>query len=191
LPEPDQRGPTRPTVAAAVAVATAVAAATDPGMQAISPSKQRCRADRGGQDLFSCLDLALLVEVGCDEPLVLVEGVAGGIEDAAAIAHREAWIHAQPQAFQHRRQVPGIDAVAVDGGGAPGRFEPGAIEHRRQQRMEGQRLVEPGDRTGGAGEAGRHGGIGFCPRDRRAKHARRREARPSAAHADAGQPAVG
>ena len=54
--------------------------------------------------------------------------------------------------------MPGIDRRAVDRGLAAHRLEPGAVEKGGEQRMEGKRLVQPGDRTGGQGE---------CPGDRR------------------------
>jgi len=41
--------------------------------------------------------------------------------------------------------VPGVDQLAVDGGLAAYRVEPGAVEEGGAQRVTGERLVEPGD----------------------------------------------
>ena len=59
--------------------------AIDPGMKASAGGQQRCGARRGGQRFLGRLDLAFLVEVRRHQPLVLVEGVAGSIENNAAI----------------------------------------------------------------------------------------------------------
>jgi hypothetical protein len=41
--------------------------------------------------------------------------------------------------------VPGIDRLAIDVRLPTHRFQPGAIEKGRQQRVAGERLVEPGE----------------------------------------------
>ena len=50
--------------------------------------------------------------------------------------------------------MPGVDGVAVDGGGPADRLEPGAVEDGRCQRVGGEGLVEPGHGGGGAGQRG-------------------------------------
>ena len=50
--------------------------------------------------------------------------------------------------------MPGIDRQAIDRGLAAHRVEPGAVQQRRQQRMAGERLVEPGERGGGLRQGG-------------------------------------
>ena len=78
--------------------------------------------------------------------------MARGVEDHAAVDDAQFAVHAQPQAFEHRGEVPGVDRLAVDGGLAAHRVEAGAVEEGRQQRMAAQRLVEPGEGGGGAFE---------------------------------------
>ena len=110
----------------------------------VAPDAAACR-----EDLFGALDRALLVEIRCHQPLVQVERVAGGGEDGAAVDDAERAVHAQAKPFEHGGEVPGIDRLAVDRGLAAHRVEPGAVQKGRQQRMAGERLVEPGERRGG------------------------------------------
>ena len=71
------------------------------------------------------LDLAFLIEVRLDEPLMQRERSPRRLEDLPAIDDAQRVIHAQPKPLQDGGQVPGIDAVAVDRGLTPYRFEPG------------------------------------------------------------------
>ena len=80
--------------------------------------------------------------------------MAGGGEDGAAVDHPQGVRHAQAQAFEHGGEVPGIDRQAIGRGLAAHRGEPGAVQKRRQQRMPGERLVEPGERGGGLRQGG-------------------------------------
>ena len=120
-------------------------------MQAGGGGEQRGGAGRGGlrEDLFGALDRALLIEIRRHQPLVQVERVAGGGEDGAAVDDAQRAVHAQAKPFEHGGEVPGIDRLAVDRGLAADRVEPGAVQEGRQQRMTGERLVEPGERRGG------------------------------------------
>ena len=85
--------------------------------------------------------------------------MAGGIEDGAAVDNAQRAVHAQPQAFEHGGEVPGIDRLAVDRGLAAHRVEPGAVEEGRAQRVAAERLVEPGEGGGGAGERSGERGV--------------------------------
>ena len=80
--------------------------------------------------------------------------MAGRREDGAAVDHPQGVRHAQAQAFEHGGEVPGIDRQAIGRGLAAHRGEPGAVQQRRQQRMPGERLVEPGERGGGLRQGG-------------------------------------
>ena len=133
------------------AVATGLAVAAEPGVQAGGGGEQRGGAGRGGgrEDLFGALHRALLVEIRCHQPLVQVERVAGGGEDGAAVDDAERAVHAEAKPFEHGGEVPGIDHKAVDRGLAAHGVEPGAVQEGRQKRMAGERLVEPGERRGG------------------------------------------
>ena len=77
------------------------------------------------------------------------EGVARRREDRAAVDDAQRAVHAEPQAFEHRREVPGVDRLAVDRGLTAHRLEPGPVQERRAQRMAGERLVEPAERERG------------------------------------------
>ena len=161
-PEPHQGGPhRRPGAAIAVAVATAGAVATaaavaaEPGVQPARRGEQRGGAGhRGGEALVGPPHGGFLVAVRCGEPLVQLQRVAGRREDGAAVDHPQGVIHAQAQAFEHGGEVPGIDRQAIGRGLAAHRGEPGAVQQRRQQRMPGERLVEPGERGGGLRQGG-------------------------------------
>ena len=120
-------------------------------MQPGGGGEQRGGAGRRGlrEDLFGLPDRAFLVEIRCHQPLVQVERVAGGGEDGAAVDDAERAVHAQAKPFEHGGEVPGIDRLSVDRGLAAHGVEPGAVQKRRQQRMAGERLVEPGERRGG------------------------------------------
>ena len=159
----DQRGPDR-----------------RPGAAWPSPPIQSTQASRaaassgvrrpacGGQASLGPLDLAFLVEIRRGEPLVQLQRMAGGIEDGAAVDDAERAVHAQAKAFEHGGEVPGIDRLAVDRGLAAHRVEPGAVQKGRQQRVAGERLVEPGERGGGLREGGGERRIDVC-RTRRAQ----------------------
>ena len=90
---------------------------------------------------------------------VLGEGVAGGLEDRAAVGDAERRIHAQAQAFEERGEVPGVDEKSVDGGVAAHRLEPDAVQQGRGERVMLERLVEAGE-GGGMSERGGRGRIG-------------------------------
>ena len=146
-----------------LAVATAVAVAAEPGVQPGGGGEQRGGAGRGGirEDLFGPLHRALLIEVRRHQPLVQVERVAGGGEDGAAVDDAERAVHAQAKPFEHGGEVPGIDRLAVDRGLAAHRVEPGAVQEGRQQRMAGERLVEPGEAAAACARA--PASAGFFP----------------------------
>ena len=115
------------------------------------------------EDLSRPLDRALLVEIRCHQPLVQVERVAGGGEDGAAVDDAERAVHAQAKPLEHGGEVPGIDRLSVDRGLAADRVEPGAMQEGRQQRMAGERLVEPGERRGGLRQGAGQRRIQFFP----------------------------
>ena len=78
-------------------------------------------------------------------------GIAGGFENGAAVKHGQVHIHPRAQALEHRRKMPRIDAVAVDGGVPPDCLQPRrAVEDRRRQDVSGKRLIEPGNGCRGA-----------------------------------------
>ena len=66
-----------------------------------------------GESSFGTLDVALLVEVGRCQPGRQVQGVAGRIEDHAAIDDAQSVVHAQPEALEHRGEVPWINRLAI------------------------------------------------------------------------------
>ena len=134
-------------------------------MQAGGGGEQRGGAGRGGvrEDLCGALHRALLVEIRCHQPLVQVERVAGGGEDGAAVDDAERAVHAEAKPFEHGGEVPGIDRLAVDRGLAAHGVEPGAVQEGRQQRMAGERLVEPGDGGGGLCQGAGQRRTGFFP----------------------------
>ena len=76
-PEADQRGADRRTRPAGV----------QPGMNAMCRGEQRRRRRwrRPAKCFLGLLDIALLVEIRCDDPLVQRQRMPGGIEDFAAI----------------------------------------------------------------------------------------------------------
>ena len=102
-------------------------------MQAARRRQQRGCAGRRGERLLGPLHLALLVEIGRGQPLVQGQGMARRVEDQAAVDDAERRIHAQVQAFEHRREVPGIDRLTVDRGLAADRLESGAVQEGRGQ----------------------------------------------------------
>ena len=122
-------------------------------MHATGGGEQRGVARRdAGQVLLCLLDVAFLVEIRGNNPLVQHQRMPGGVEDFSPVDNAERAVHAQPQPLQHGGEVPGVDQLAVDRGLAAHRVEPGAVEESRKERMAVQRLVEPGDRRGRFGE---------------------------------------
>ena len=87
-------------------------------MHATGGGEQRGVARRrdAGQVLLGLLDLAFLVEIRRDDPLVQRQRMPGGVEDFAAVDDAERAVHAQPQPLQHGGEVPGVDQLAVDRG---------------------------------------------------------------------------
>jgi len=77
---------------------------------------------------FGALHLPLLIEIRLDDPLVQGQRGPRRLKNLPAIDDAQGVIHAQPQPLEHGGEVPGIDALAVDGRLAPHRLEPGAIE---------------------------------------------------------------
>ena len=136
-PEADQGGADRRT-------GTALAVAVDPLAHAVRGGEQRGAPGLCRQASLRLLDVTLLVEVRCHQPLMQVQRMAGGIEDGTAVDDAERTVHAESKTFEHGGEVPGVDRVAVDRGLAAHRIEPGAMEKGRQQRVAGERLVEPG-----------------------------------------------
>ena len=69
-------------------------------MDAAGGGEQRGVARRrdAGQVFFGLLDLAFLVEIRGDDPLVQHQRMPGGVEDGAAVDDAERAVHAQPQA---------------------------------------------------------------------------------------------
>ena len=93
------------------------AAALDPGPQALGSREQRGKGVRlVREDRFGALHLALLIEVGLDDPLMKRERRPRGVDDLAAVDDAEIGLHPQPQALKRNRQVPGINQVTIDGG---------------------------------------------------------------------------
>ena len=89
-----------------------------------------CRREQGGvarrdagQMFFGQLDLALLVEVRRNNPLVQGQGMAGGLEDGAAVDDAECAVHAESETFEHGGEVPGVDRLSIDCGLAAHRVE--------------------------------------------------------------------
>lgn len=54
--------------------------------------------------------------------------MAGGADEAAVVDEAQHTIHAQPQAFQHGGEVPGVGPLAVHVGLAAHGVEPGAVQ---------------------------------------------------------------
>ena len=81
----------------------------------IAAGEQRGGAGRR-EDLSSALHCAFLIECWCDEPLVQVERMAGGVEDGTAVDDAERTAHAEAQPLEYGGKVPGIDRLAVDRG---------------------------------------------------------------------------
>jgi hypothetical protein len=151
--------------------AAAAGAAAQPGMHAARGGKQR-RLAMGAEVREVGLGLlhhAFLIEVGKHQPLVLIEGVARGIDDGAAVNPAKAGVGMQPEPFEHGGDVPGVDQHPVDGGLAAHRVEPGPIEEGRSQGVAGQRLVEPGDRRRRRGEGAGERGLRSL-REQRVEH---------------------
>ena len=120
-------------------------------MHAVRRREQRRGAGRGrGEHPLGLLHVALLVEVGCGEPLMQLQRIPCCCKDLAALDNAQSRVHAQPEALEQGGEVPRVDPLPVDIGLAANRVEPGAVEEGGPQRMEGERLVEPGDRAGGA-----------------------------------------
>jgi hypothetical protein len=94
------------------------------------------------------LDLALLIEIRRDEPLVQGEGGLCRLQDVGAVDDAQIGVHAQPQAFDGCGEVPGVDQLAVGGGLLADGGEAGAVQKRLGQRMAGERLVEPASTSG-------------------------------------------
>jgi hypothetical protein len=91
-------------------------------------------------------DVAFLIEVRLGYPLVLVQRMAGGFENDAAINDAKRVIHAKAQTFQNGCEMPRINGHSIDAGLAPNGFEAGAIEEGRQKGVPAQRLIKSGDR---------------------------------------------
>ena len=124
------------------------------------------RAARGvgaGEVALGSLDLAFLVEVRRGEPLVMVERGAGRVEDRAAVDDAQRAVHTQPEAFEDRREVPGIDAVAVDGRLAAHGLQACPIQENRAQR-DGCRAPGRGGRRRRPPAPGTPGDWGSPPR---------------------------
>jgi hypothetical protein len=68
-------------------------------------------------------------------------------------------VHAQPQAFEHGGEVPGIDRLAVHRGLAADGIESGAGQKGRQQGMRTEGLIKPGESAGGARQLASECGI--------------------------------
>jgi hypothetical protein len=67
---------------------------------------------------------------------------ARGVEDFQPLADRQRAVHPEPQPLGHGGELPGVDQPPVERGLPPDRIEPGAVQGRALQGIEGQRLVE-------------------------------------------------
>ena len=76
----------------------------------------------------------------------------------AAIDDAQIRVHAEAQAFERGREMPGIDQRAVHGGLAADRVEPRPVQKGLAQWMARQGLIEARDRGGGIGERTAIGG---------------------------------
>src|ERR1019366_5798206 len=89
--------------------------------------------------------------------------MARRVEDHAAINDAHRVVHSQAQPFEHRREMPGIDELAVNPGLTAYGFEPNAIEERRQQGMPVEGLIQSSDRPRRALKTARERGIDAYP----------------------------
>ena len=80
------------------------------------------------------------------------QGVAGGVEDGAAVGNAGGVAELQAEAFDAGRQMPRIDAASVNGRLATHRVQPDSIQEGGQERVAAKRLVEPGDARRGTCE---------------------------------------
>jgi hypothetical protein len=135
-PEADERRPDRRPWFAAL----------DPDPEPLGRRQERwwC-AGLGGQQGFGPPDLAFLIEVRINDPLVEVKGGTGRIEDASAVDDPEIRIHAQAQSFEGGGETPGINQRAAYGRLSAYRVEASAIQEGLPQGMAGQGLLEPRD----------------------------------------------
>jgi hypothetical protein len=78
--------------------------------------------------------------------------MVGGLDDLATLGDRVCKIHAQPQALDHRSEMPGVDDATVDGGLPAHGIEPGAVEKGRLQWMAHKSLIETGNGSGGVSD---------------------------------------
>jgi hypothetical protein len=88
----------------------------------------------GGQQGFGALHLALLIEIRFGDLLMQFEGNAGSLQDVGAIDDPQIRVHPQPQAFEDRREMPGVDQLPVDRGLPAHRVEAGTVEEGMGQR---------------------------------------------------------
>ena len=108
-----------------------------------------CTVARRLKKALGVQNLALLIKIRGDQPLVQIERMTRGRKNRAAVYNAQRVLHPQAQAFQHGSEMPGINCLPIHAGLATDGVEPGAIKKGGRQRMAQQRLVEPGD--GGCG----------------------------------------
>ena len=101
------------------------------------------------------------------KPPVELKGVMRRGKQHAAVDQGRHMIEAQANPLDQRRQMPGVDRLAVDRGLPADRVEPGAPGPGRSQRVGGECRIEAGDRAGGlfesAGERHRQAGREVLP----------------------------
>ncbi len=89
---------------------------------------------------FGALDLALLIEIRLDDPLMQLEGGPRFIQNVAAVDDPQVGVHPQPQAFEGGGQVPGIDQRAIDRGLAAHGLKARPVKDGLRQGMAGKGL---------------------------------------------------
>ncbi|MGI4748855.1 MAG: hypothetical protein ACRYFY_22820 [Janthinobacterium lividum] len=87
------------------------------------------------------MDGVVLVEAGIYQPLILIEGIPGGVNQAAAVVKPERLVDAGTQSLDDRCQMPRIDAVTTHGRVSAHGFETRPIEKSTTQRMAGDDLI--------------------------------------------------
>ena len=129
--------------------------------------QRRLRVADGLEMVSRKADCRALGLVRHGKPPVELKGVMRRGEQHAAVDQYRGMIEAQADPLDQRRQMPGIDRLAVDRGLPADCVEPGAPGPGRSQRVRGECGIEAGDRAGGmfesAGERHRQAGRAVFP----------------------------
>jgi hypothetical protein len=99
-------------------------------------------------------DRALLCGVRCGKPPVEREGVMGRSKQETALEHRRHVIDADPDSLDERREMPGVDELAVDRRLAADGVEAGAPGPGRGEGVAGERRIKASDSAGRSLKAG-------------------------------------